>query len=69
VDGAVPLQPEPSTPGLLDLLTERALPEVVPAPMLAAPASVVAPERPNPALRLRPATPVVVHRDWVEVEA
>jgi hypothetical protein len=43
-DGAVPLEPEPPIPGLLDLLSERALP-VLPSPATvpAAAASGVAP--------------------------
>jgi len=68
-DGAVPIAPEPSIPGLLDLLSERAMPEVVAPVPIASPGATDPIERPNPALRLRPTTPVVVRRDWVEVEA
>jgi hypothetical protein len=67
-DGALPVAPEPAIPGLLDLLTERALTEPAPLPQAAAPA--IDPLEPaNPARRLRPASGVVVHREWVEVEA
>ena len=61
-DGAAPILPEPSIPGLLDLLTERAMPEpaalepfVPRAPVAARPI----PRSSNPASS----------RDWVEVEA
>ena len=59
-DGAVPLEPEPSLPGLLDLLTVRALGE---SP---------GPEESTPALRRTPrsADPdAAARRLWVEVEA
>jgi hypothetical protein len=71
----MPVQLDPATPGLLDLLTERALPLLPTAP--AAPASSVAarPEVegdeavPLAVARLRPADGRVVRRTWVEVEA
>jgi hypothetical protein len=40
-DGAIPLEPDPPIPGLLDLLTERALP-VLPSTTAATAGSVVA---------------------------
>ena len=63
-DGAIPVPPEPAIPGLLDLLTVRALGEVDPADAasLDPPRSAVRRESPVP--RLRTASP----RDWVEVE-
>ena len=79
-DGALPLQPEPSIPGLLDLLTERALP-VLPAVPVSGDATAgiagviggVAEDADSPiplaVARLRPADGRVVKRDWVEIEA
>src|SRR4051812_20967037 len=64
-DGATAVEPEPSIPGLLDLLTDRALPAPV------APSTWTEPdETPSPpaVLRLRPNSGKVVRRDWVEVE-
>ena len=69
VDGAVPLPPEPSIPGLLDLLTERMLPMVAgaePSEDAAALDVERLPSRPaRPVQRLRSMTPT---RDWVELE-
>ena len=67
-DGAAPTHPEPSIPGLLDLLTEeRTMPQTV-SPLPSSSSLNTEPsDRPNPALRLRPAMGVV-RRDWVEVE-
>ncbi|HET7030649.1 MAG TPA: hypothetical protein VFI34_09070 [Candidatus Limnocylindrales bacterium] len=63
-DGAIPVPPDPSIPGLLDLLTVRALgearPELHPGP------AATASERPGrPVPRLRSVSP---NRGWVEVE-
>jgi hypothetical protein len=58
-DGATPVVPEPSTPGLLDLLTEQAMPEPA-EPFVSRPIAV----RPIPRLRDHGNT-----RDWVEIEA
>ena len=60
-DGAIPLEPEPSIPGLLDLLTERALPVMTSEEGVEAEGARPA----RPVRRLRSTT---VSRDWVEVE-
>jgi hypothetical protein len=61
-DGAVPPPPDPVTPGLLDLLTVRALRDVDPdASPASQPGSTARRESPVP--RLRSAST----RDWVEV--
>ena len=60
-DGSIPLAPEPSIPGLLDLLTERALPVVAGDDALDP--GERRPARPVPRLRS-----TSVSRDWVEVE-
>jgi hypothetical protein len=61
-DGAIPMEPEPSTPGLLDLLTERALPVIVSEDTVHGDE----PRRVRPVHRLRSTT---VSREWVEIEA
>ena len=64
-DGAAPPIPEAPVPGLLDLLTERALPIFTEA-VEAVPRAPTRPMDPA-AARLRSVTPNT--RDWVEVEA
>ena len=66
-DGAVPILPEAPVPGLLDLLTERALSH---EPETDDPALAVRLPRPMEpaAARLRSLTPAR-GRDWIEVEA
>jgi hypothetical protein len=61
-DGAAPILPEPAIPGLLDLLTERAMPE----PAAAEPFVPRAPVTPRPIPRSVTPAP---SREWVEVEA
>ena len=65
-DGAAPIPPDPSTPGLLDLLTVRALGELD-APGEETPAARAdrEPAREKPVPRLRSVNP---NRAWVEVE-
>jgi hypothetical protein len=46
-DAAIPIEPDPPIPGLLDLLSERALPMAQPAP--ATSPSAAASTRPDPA--------------------
>ena len=60
----MPIPPDPSTPGLLDLLTVRALGDPMPTsdPEPAPDADL---ERRRPVPRLRSISP---NRDWVEVE-
>jgi hypothetical protein len=60
-DGALALPPDPVTPGLLDLLTVRALGEL---PGVDGTESASAPSR-----RAAPASASGSHRLWVEVEA
>ena len=62
-DGAIPREPEPSIPGLLDLLTERALPVVVSDDAVHGDDES---RRARPVHRLRSTT---VTLEWVEVEA
>jgi hypothetical protein len=63
-DGAMPVPPDPSIPGLLDLLTVRALGDPMPtSDPTPAPEAEARRERPTP--RLRSISP---NRDWVEVE-
>jgi hypothetical protein len=61
-DAAIPREPEPSIPGLLDLLTERSLPVIVGDEAVQGDES----PRARPVHRLRSTT---VTREWVEVEA
>ena len=67
-DGAVPVAPDPAIPGLLDLLTVRALgePAAAAAAATSEPGAVTEQRRERPAPRLRSLSPT---RDWVEVEA
>ncbi len=62
-DGALPVAPDPSIPGLLDLLTVHALGDPPPSSDPEPPVDPARPIRPTP--RLRSVSP---NRDWVEVE-
>ena len=63
-DGAIPVPPEPAIPGLLDLLTVRALGEADPADAAAIdpPRSALRGHSPVPRLRTG------IAREWVDVE-